>query len=131
MGRHFLFFDGLKCYYRVKAITNEELEKLPKIVFTSDVKYEPTKRSKTRCMNTDEIDWKRTLAFPPDDILKHTLAATTQLIPTVEARSREIMKDHLRTRLACLRYRRRRDIDYLDTFKSSIVLVRGYNYFNF
>ncbi|CAJ1940555.1 unnamed protein product, partial [Cylindrotheca closterium] len=76
-----LFFDGLKCYYRMEAITDDELSSLPRIVLTGDAEYEPTSRTTTRRMNTDEIDWKRTMAFPPDDVLKHTLEATTQLIP--------------------------------------------------
>ncbi|CAJ1946540.1 unnamed protein product [Cylindrotheca closterium] len=125
-----LFFDGLKCYYRMEAITNDELTSLPRIVLTGDAEYEPTSRTTTRRMNTDKIDWKRTMAFPPDDVLKHTLEATTQLIPVVEAESREIMRDHLKSRLSCLRYHRRRDRDYLDTFKANVKSVRGFQYFN-
>ena len=125
-----LFFDGFKCYYRVEAITDDEMRTLPEILFTSDEEYEPSARSKSRRFPAEEIDWKRTMAFPPDDVLKHTLAATTQLVPTVEAESREIMRDHLKSRLTCLRYRRRRDVDFLDTFKANIKSVRGFLHFN-
>ena len=126
-----LFHDGDLAFYRIEAITDEEMKELPRVFLTSgDEDYEPTSRAHTRRMNIDEVDWKRTLAFPPDDVLKDTLAATTQLIPTVEAESRMIMRDHLKTRLSCLRYRRRRDTDYLDTFKASIKSVRGFHYFN-
>ena len=118
-----LTFDGLKCYYQLEAISDEELLTLPRVVFTNPEEYEPAKRTTTRRMNTDDVDWKRTLAFPPDDVIKATLEATTQLIPVVEAESREIMCDHLKTRLKCLRYRRRQDMDYLDTFKAKIKSV--------
>mmetsp|Transcript_1734 Transcript_1734/g.3836 ORF Transcript_1734/g.3836 Transcript_1734/m.3836 type:complete len:446 (+) Transcript_1734:1854-3191(+) len=59
-----------------------------------------------------------------------TLQATTQMIPRVEAESREIMRDHIKSRLPMLRLRRRNECDYLDTFKSSVVSIRGYKYFN-
>ena len=125
-----LFFDGLKCFYKLAAITDAELATLPRIVFTKRGEYEPSERKITRRMNTGDIDWKRNLAFPPDEVIEHTLNATTQMIPTVEAESREIMRDHLKSRLACLRYRRQRDTDYLDTFKASRPSVRGFLYFN-
>ena len=87
-----LFHDGDLAFYRIEAITDEEMKELPRVFLTSgDEDYEPTSRAHTRRMNIDEVDWKRTLAFPPDDVLKDTLAATTQLIPTVG--------DHLKTRL--------------------------------
>ena len=81
-------------------------------------------------METDEIDWKQNLCFPSDEVLGHTLKATTQMVPTVEAESRDIMRDHIKARLPFLRYRRRRDWDFLDTFKANIPSVRGFLYFN-
>ncbi|CAJ1955027.1 unnamed protein product [Cylindrotheca closterium] len=41
-----LFFHGFKCYYRVEAITDEEMRTSPEIVFTSDEEYEPSACSK-------------------------------------------------------------------------------------
>ena len=86
-----LQFNGLSSFYQLEAITDIKLDSLPRIVLTKDEPYEPTVRTKTRRQPVDEIDWKRTLAFPPDNVLKATLEATTQLVPTVEAESREIM----------------------------------------
>ena len=123
-------FDGAKCFYNLKPITKEELKTLPRVEFTQDAPYEPTKRITTRRLTSEELEWKRRLGFPPDKVVKDTLKATTQFIPRVEAESREIMRDHIKSRLPALRLSRRNDTDYLDTFKSSIVSVRGYKYFN-
>ena len=123
-------FDGAKCFYRLEPITKEELKTLPVLEFTKDEPYEPTERIVTRRLTPEELEWKRRLGFPPDKIVKMTLEATTQMIPRVEAESREIMRDHIKSRLPMLRLMRRNEMDFLDTFKSSLPSIRGYLYFN-
>jgi len=128
------FFDGASCYYELSPISVEEEATLPRLVFTSgDKPYEPTRRFNTRQSKrspTCNIPWKETLGFPPEETVKRTLAATTQLVPTVQAETRELMRDHLATRIPELKLRRIDSVAYLDTFISSIISRRGYRYFN-
>ena len=72
------------------------------------------------------LPWKQTLGFVPDHVVARTLVATKQLIPSVEAESREIMRDHLQKRLPELKVRRMNDVCYVDTFFSSIPSARVY-----
>ena len=71
------------------------------------------------------------MGFAPDHVVLRTLDATTQLVPTVEAETREMMRDHFQTRLPQLKVRRLNDLCYVDTFFSSIPSVRGYTCWNF
>ena len=73
--------------------------------------------------------WKGRLGFPPDEVVRNTLLSTTQLIKTVEAEQRELMRDHRLTRLYPLRPHRVNDVCYSDTFFSSISSIRGYTMF--
>jgi hypothetical protein len=97
------------------------------------VPYEPFARLHSRRHKTaqeSQIDWKRCLGFIPDHVVKKTLQATSQLVPTVESETREVMRDHFQTRLPELKVRRINDICYVDTFFSSVPSVRGYTCFN-
>ena len=66
------------------------------------------------------------MGYCPMEIVSKTLTATTQMVPRVEAETREIMRDHLLTRLPALKHRRINDSCYTDTFFASIESVRGY-----
>ena len=68
---------------------------------------------------------KHCLGFIPDLVVQKTLKATTQFVPTVEAESREHMRNHLLTRLPELKHRCINDTVCCDTFFSSIPSVRG------
>ena len=131
------FFDGTKCFFVVHPITDAELLNLPKVTITDgDKPYEPLDRLHSRRnpiisdKTTHALDWKRTLGFAPDHVVQKTLDATTQLVPTVESETREIMRDHFQTRLPQLKVRRFNDTCYVDTFFSSIVSIRGYTCWN-
>jgi hypothetical protein len=63
-------------------------------------------------------------------VVKKTLQVTTQLVPSVEAETREIMRDHFMTLLPELKVRRVNDMCYVDTFFSSIPSIRGYTCWN-
>ena len=103
---------------------------MPKIVLTDgSVPYEPFARLHSRrrpLAAPDLVTWKRCLGFTPDHVVSKTLSVTTQLVPTVEAESREIMRDHFQTRLPELRVRRVNDTCCVDMFFSSIPSVRGF-----
>ena len=128
------YFDGTKCFFAVYRITAEEERTLPRIVLTDgSVPYEPFARLHSRrrpIAPPDLISWKHNLGFIPDHVVTKTLSATTQVVPTVEAESREIMRDHFQTRLPELRVRRVNDACYVDTFFSSLPSVRGFTCWN-
>jgi hypothetical protein len=98
------FFDGTKCFFEVQPITDpRELDALPVVTLTDGhIPYEPfTRLHSRRCSTVREpqIDWKRCLGFIPDHVVNKTLLATTQLVPTVESETREVMHDH--SKLVC------------------------------
>jgi hypothetical protein len=59
-------------------------------------------------------------------VVEKTLAAMTQMVPTVEAETWEIMRDHLMSRLPELKIHCINDTCYVDTFFSLITSVRGF-----
>ena len=125
------FFDGTKCFYELQPISERELEELPVVTLTDgDKPYEPFARLHSRrrpIVQEPQIDWKRCLGFIPDHVVKKTLLATTQLVPTVESETREIMRDHFQTRLPELKVCRINDTCFVNTFfSSSVPSVRGY-----
>ena len=126
------FFDGTKCFFVVHPITDAELLNLPKVTITDgDKPYEPLDRLHSRRnptisdKTTHALDWKRTLGFAPDHVVQKTLDATTQLVPTVESETREIMRDHFQTRLPQLKVRRFNDTCYVDTFSPRLSRFAG------
>jgi hypothetical protein len=118
-------FDGSKCFFELRPISEEELRTLPTLYLTSegDSPYKPTLRTHS-CRHTDVKSrpllppWKHRLGFAPDHVIQKTLEATTQMVPTVEAETREVMRDHLMSRLPELKLRRVNDTCYVDTFFS-------------
>lgn len=136
-GTHTLpfYFDGTKCFYEVHHISTEELQTLPQVTLTDgSVPYDPTDRvhSRRRTSLPPErlLPWKQCLGFVPDHVVTRTLDATSQLVPSVEAESREVMRDHFHTRIPELKVRRVNDTCYVDTFFSSIPSVRGFTCWN-
>ena len=131
------YFDGCNCFYEIAPITEAELETFPQVIITPGGKpYEPKRRITTRRLpsspsvpGTDIESWRERLAFCPQEVVKKTLAATTQMVASVEAETREIMRDHLQTRLPELKRRRINDECATDTFFSSVKSVRGYTMF--
>ena len=80
--------------------------------------------------NAEELKtWRERLGYPPRQVVLKTLENTSQLICTVEAEQRELMRDHCVTRLYPLRPHRINDVCYSDTFFSSITSTRGYKMF--
>lgn len=128
-----LFYDGYKCYLSISKPTKDDYEKYPQIELTSPQPYEPDKRIYTRRRRARAEDdvkkWRANLGYPTSEVTKRTLKVTTRLVNTVEAETREYMRDHFKPRLECLRPHRINDVCFSDTFFSSISSVRGYKCF--
>ena len=123
-------FDGHKCYFEVAAISQEELQSLPRVYLNSQesTPYELSARTNTiwtltKNSHPHEAPWKHRLSFIPNLVVQKTLKATTQFVPMVEAESREHMWDHLLTRLPELKHQQINDTACCDTFFSSIPSV--------
>ncbi|KAI2501227.1 hypothetical protein MHU86_13243 [Fragilaria crotonensis] len=97
------FFDGTRCFFAIHRISDDELDRLPKITLTDgSVPFEPFDRLHSRRCQTKDSDlfeWKRRLGFVPNHVVSRTLSATTQMVKSVESETREIMRDHFQTRL--------------------------------
>ena len=121
------FFDGTKCFFEVRPITEAEKRKLPKIVLTDgSIPYDPMARLHSRRrpkVEINKMEWKRCLGFALDHVAEKAVAATSQLVPTVEAETREIMRDHFQTHLPQLKVRRVNNMCYVDTFFASLPSV--------
>ena len=128
--RLLFFFHGTKCFYAVDPLSIAEKSQLPKVVFTDgEVPYEPMAQlhSRQRPVQDTNLDlWARCLGFTPDHVASKTLSATSQLVPTVEAETREMMRDHFQTRLPELKVRYVNYTCYVDTFFLSYTSVRGF-----
>jgi len=127
------FFDGLKCFLTVEFPTDEDLLNMTQVELTAARPYEPRIRLHSRVVHTrtdQELEtWRVNLGCPPMRVVKKTLEATTQLVKTVEAETREIMRDHYKARLYPLRPHRLNEWMAMDTFQSTVTSVRGYKYF--
>ena len=89
-------FDGRKSYINIRRPTNQELDLLEVFEMTSPDNYEPymkNDRTISRVIKTKEqklpgglsIDeWQARLGLAPNDIIKKTFEATTQLAMNVE-----------------------------------------------
>ena len=71
------------------------------------------------------------MRFPTIEVTKATLAHNTHMVQTLQAETRECVRNHYKTRLWALRSRRIDDAMYLETFFSNMTSIRGYNCFQF
>lgn len=130
-----LFYDGYKSYLATSKPSEADLDELPHLEITSPLPYEPQQRIFTRRRHTqvnekqEVAKWRANLGYPTVEVVRKTLQCTTQLVPTVEAETREYMRDHFESRLRMLRPHRINDVCFSDTFFSSIPSVRGYSMF--
>ena len=128
-----LHFDGWKCYLRVSKPTSGDLKKYPIHELTSRKPYEPQNRRHSRrgerAPAVSITDWRARLGYPTMEVTRQTIQNTTQLVQTLQAETREYMRDHYKTRVWALRPRRLNDTMYSDTFFSSVKSVRGFKCF--
>ena len=104
-------FDGTKCFYEITQIQPTEMSTLPKVYIngTLTTPYEPrvhvNTTQMTKCAPSPPHlpPWKHHLGFIPNHVVTKTLHATTQMVTTVEAETREHMCDHIMTHLPVLK----------------------------
>ena len=128
-----LEFDGLKMYLNIRCPTNDEMDELPILELTSDRPFIPdsnedhdnvvTHRRKEIKEKKAEypggismLEWRKRMAFAPNDILEKTFMATTQLAMNVEAENRLCGRRHYKSRFNFLKEKRINDIFHSDTF---------------
>ena len=127
-----LHFDGLKQFWSVARPKPADMNRYPKVVLTSPESYMPQQRRYTRRIVPSDIseeEWQKRLGYPPLLVTRKTLQNTTRMVNTVEAESRDYMRDHRVTRLPMLRPIRINDTCFHDVFFSSITSIRGYKCF--
>lgn len=128
-----LYYDGYKCYLSVSKPTQDDYNRYSQLEMTSPQPYEPDKRIYTRRRRTRADDnvkeWRAKLGYPAMEVVKQTLKNTTRLVNTVEAETRDYMRDHFKPRLECLRPHRVNDICFSDTFFADVRSVRGFDKF--
>lgn len=129
-----LYFDGWKMFLAISKPTETDLAKCPIIELTSPLPYEPMKQLHThrrKKQNSAVIlkEWQVHLGYPPEEVVQHTIAATTQMVQTVEAETRTYMRDHLKARLLPLHPHQINDTCFTNTFFSHITSVRGFTMF--
>ena len=108
-----MYFDGWKWFYKLEKPTADDLVKFKVIELTSRLRYEPQKLSSRRAtpIPTKEIEaWRYRLGFPTYAVTKSTLINTTQIVQTLQAETREYMRDHYETRVWDLRPHRINDV---------------------
>jgi len=128
-----MHFDGWKCYLRIQKPTAADIQKYAIIEMTSSRPYEPQSRRHSRRVQRDSDvpveEWRARLGFPTFEVTKDTLANTTQMVQTLQAETREYLRDHYKTRVWALRPRRINDVCFSDTFFAAVQSIRGFNCF--
>ena len=130
-----LNYDGRKMFLRIRRPSMQELKELETFEITSPNEYaiddyngdrrEVNRRNSTRKykeypggLTMDE--WRRRLAMAPEDVVRKTFEATTQLSMSVEAENRLVPRQHYKSRFPFLREKRINDTFHSDTFFPSI-----------
>ena len=128
-----LNFDGWKCYFTVSKPTTEQLKLLPKFTLTSELPYLPQKYIVARNLKLKNLEsinkWRAQLGYRTYITTSATLNNTTQLVQTLQAETREYMRDYYKTRVWALKPNRIDDFLYSDTFFSSILSIRKFKCF--
>jgi hypothetical protein len=127
------FFDGSQCFFGISAITQEEIDTLPRIYIhgQSMKEYVPSIcahscRSTQSEPSSNLPPWKYHLGFIPDHVVDKTLSLTMQMVDTVEEETQEHMQDHLVSQLPELKVHHVNDTACVDTFFSSTTSAQGF-----
>ena len=128
-----LEFDGRKMFIKIRLPTGNELTSMPSYELTSpsvfipdcgeeneDLRTHRRKHSK-RCPERlpggiPLLEWRKRLAYAPEDVVMKTFSSTTQLAMNVEAENRMSGRRHYKPRFAFLREHRLNDVFHSDTF---------------
>ena len=132
-------FDGRKMYLKIRKPSQEEIDTLEILEITSPEPFEPetdpnyeaqtrrnTKKKYKEYPGGLTLDaWRKRLALAPEDIVRKTFEATTQLCMSVEAENRVVPRDHYKSRFPFLRERRINDEFHSDTFFPSVTTSKN------
>jgi hypothetical protein len=118
----FYYFDGTKCFLQqVERVTDDDMHTLPSETLTSGDKplnhlficIPDIKRQLILGNGNDNLVFLH-------HVIWKTLNATTQLVPSVEAETQDIIRDHFQTRLPQLKVQHINDTCFVDTLFSSV-----------
>ena len=109
-----LEYDGRKLFLNIRRPSNEELELLPSYELTSPDDFIPDDNIKNRRKSNQILqhkypgsltldEWRDRLALAPEEVIRKTLEATTQMAMTVEAENRDIPCRHYISRFPFLK----------------------------
>ena len=129
-----LTFDGRKLYLKIRKPTPEEIDSLEIFEITSPDPYEPETQPDYSHFHRRDVkrkyreypggltieQWRKRLALAPEDVVRKTFQATTQLAMSIEAENRVVPRDHYKSRFPFLRERRINDEFHSDTFFPSV-----------
>ena len=132
-GKFEFHFDGRKCFFSIERPTLDDIATYPITELTSSDQYEPSMRRSSvrrRKFTDTEVDtWRARLGYPTYEVTRDTLRNTTQMVQSLQAETREYLRDYQRTRVHCLKPKRVDDDMYTDTFFSNITSIRGFKMF--
>ena len=120
-------FDGEKLYFQISKPTEEDLYTLETFELNSPLPSSHVRRVTKRSIpgNIPLAEWKKRLAFAPDETIHRTFEATTQHYMRLECENRAVPRDHFRSRVPGLRFPRQTERVATDTFFPSIRSYRG------
>jgi len=128
-----MHFDGWKTYFLIRKPSATDMQKYPIVEMTSPLPYEPQRcRYSLRAPKSaveDMKEWCARLGFPTYEVAEATLKHTTQMVQTLQAETREYLRDHHKTCVWALRPQRINDVCYSDTFFSAVVSICGFKCF--
>ena len=133
-----LEFDGRNMYLNIARPTPEEVDTLDFYELTSPEQSDPTQekpceiRRKRQIADTSKLPgnftmehWRKCLALAPEDVIRKTFLATTQMATNVEAENRTIPQRHYKSRFAFLKEKRVNDTFHSDTFFPTFKAIDG------
>ena len=129
-----LKYDGRKLFLKIRRPAPEEMKLLETFEITSPAPYNPElfeemdnmvrrdnkKKYKQFPGGLSMEEWRKRLALAPEDVVRKTFEATTQLALSVEVENRLIPRQHFKSRFPFLREKRVNDIFHSDTFFPSV-----------
>ena len=133
-----LEFDGRKMFLNIRRPSDDEMELLPSYELTSSNEFVPDSMDEVRNRrkmneqvpskypgNLSLDEWRDRLALAPEEVVKKTLDATTQMAMSVEAENRDIPRRHYISRFPFLKEKRINDVFHTDTFFPSVKTNKG------
>ena len=130
-----LNYDGRKMFLRIRRPSMEELKTLEIYEITSPNDFvtstNPLENIEVNRRNTTTKykqypgglsmeEWRKRLAMAPEDVIRKTFDATTQLSMSIETDNRLVPRQHYKSRFPFLREKRVHDTFHSDTFFPSI-----------